>query len=210
MSEIQAKIKLLEKLEHNKKRDLPEKKVGVFELNDFLALLDEGIKSICEKLDTLDESLANKDIKEDIRNINSEHLDKLSEIQPALVEITQSIKNIDIPDRVKLDGINKVDEINKSINLLNERIAEYQEKGVIHKVVVQDWRKEYMYSDSDKTGSTIYAGFIHKTGKWFIERITKSGETSKARYVFGKKDYAQNWGNKSALNYQYLHEAYDG
>lgn len=86
-----------------------------------------------------------------------------------------------------------------------------QETPIVNnKINVQDWRREYMFSDSDKTKSTTYVGFVNPNGGWYIERVTKSDTSDKARFVFGKSGYVSNWGKRLQLDYKYLFEAYNG
>lgn len=85
-----------------------------------------------------------------------------------------------------------------------------QEQKIVNKILVQDWRKEYMFSDSDKSESMTYVGFVNPKGEWYIERVTKSKTSDKARFIFGTDDYVSNWGSRLKHNYKYLYEAFNG
>lgn len=108
----------------------------------------------------------------------------------------------------KFDGLVKtiIEQVSKIRPVVN---MPEQKREIVNKIVVQDWKKEYVFSDSDKSESTTYVGFVNPGGGWYIERVTKSKTSDKARFIFGKGDYVSNWGKRLQHNYKYLYEAID-
>ena len=108
----------------------------------------------------------------------------------------------------KFDGLVKtiIEQVSKIRPVVN---MPEQKREIVNKIVVQDWKKEYVFSDSDKSESTTYVGFVNPGGGWYIERVAKSKTSDKARFIFGKGDYVSNWGKRLQHNYKYLFEAID-
>lgn len=158
--------------------------------------------------------------------------DQLSDIKNRLSELQSAYeRGVDIFDSNTTNellekSLDKAVEIQKqgdkslqkAIDTIIEQVAKIrpivnvpeQKQSITNKIVVQDWKKEYMFSDSDKTETTTYVGFVKPDGGWYIERITKSKTSDKARFVFGGGDYVSNWGKRLQHNYKYLYEAIDG
>ncbi len=130
--------------------------------------------------------------------------EQFKELQSALNSLENNLKQgIDVNNfKDVIDAVNAI-KFNPIINVPTP-IA-----NVENKILVQDWRKEYMFSDSDKSESTTYVGFVNPNGGWYIERVTKSKTSDKARFVFGKSDYISNWGKRLKLDYKYLFEVFN-
>jgi hypothetical protein len=89
--------------------------------------------------------------------------------------------------------------------------------NVTNEITVEDWRKEYVMSDSRKTEKISYYGHLKTDGSWYIMRHRAGGgvdegfgeEWDEIRYIFGSKDYAKNFKNREELKYKLLNKARD-
>jgi hypothetical protein len=124
-------------------------------------------------------------------------------------------KSLDQAVELQRQADGKLDEL---VGTIIEQVAKIrpvvnlpeQKREIINKIIVSDWKKEYTFTDSDKTETTTYVGFVNPQGGWYIERVTKSKTSDKARFIFGKSDYVSNWGSRLQHNYKYLYEAING
>lgn len=161
------------------------------------------------------------------KEVNQEIVDGLSDIKDSLADLQNRTIEVDNTEtnQVLEQALDKVVELQKQSEGNNEKlVAEIVDRiskirvevnapkspDVHNKIVVTDWKKEYIFSDSDKSQSTTYVGFVNPKGEWYIELVTKSKTSDKARFIFGKDDYVSNWGKRLQHNYKYLYEAING
>jgi hypothetical protein len=85
---------------------------------------------------------------------------------------------------------------------------------VTNEITVQDWRKEYVMSDSRKSPNISYYGHLKTDGSWYIMRHRTSEDEDdftedwdQIRYVFGDKGYPAAFKGREKLKYKYLSEA---
>jgi hypothetical protein len=177
------------------KKPAEDAKVGFFDNEDIFKLREALVKM----QDNVELVLAERELT--AINRSSE---QFKELQSAVNSLENNLKQgIDVNNfKDVIDAVNAI-KINPIVNVPTP-IA-----NVENKIVVQDWRKEYMFSDSDKSESTTYVGFVNPSGGWYIERVTKSKTSDKARFVFGKSDYISNWGKRLKLDYKYLFEVFN-
>jgi len=173
----------------------PEVRVGFFGDNDIKKIHE----SIAEMQGKVQAALQEQDTEAVERNTEQfkalkASLDELQQGFANGVSVTNLKELYDKFEKIKFDPV-----INVPTPIAN----------VQNKIVVQDWKKEYIFSDSDKSESTTYVGFVNIAGGWYIERVTKSKTSDKARFVFGKGDYVSNWGKRLQQDYKYLYEAID-
>lgn len=192
MSEYEAKLK---KAKETYTRDDNELRVGFFG--------DKDIQKIHTALNTIEDNFtkAIEDNTDKNREINNDKFIELkSEIEAIQNKLHEGIELKDLQDI-----ITKIAEIkvNPIINI------PAPVSNVENKIVVQDWKKEFMFSDSDKTDTTTYVGFVNPSGGWYIERVTKSKSSDKARFVFGRSDYVSNWGKRLKQDYKLLFEVFN-
>lgn len=170
--------------------------------NGLMVLGDEDVKKIHEAVATMHLKLTNL-VKEKETEATDRNSDQFMQLKNSIGELSQALSGgIEKSDIEKIVEKISAIEFNPKINVPTP-IA-----NVNNKIVVQDWRKDYIFSDSDKTKSVTYVGFVSPTGSWYIERVNKSETSDKARFVFGSSDYVSNWGSRLKLNYKLLFEAY--
>ena len=126
--------------------------------------------------------------KELAKESNQEIVDGLSEIKDSLAELQSRPIEIDNTDSNKIleEALDQVVALQKQSEGNNEKlVAEIVDKiskirvevnapknpDVHNKIVVSDWKKEYIFSDSDKSESTTYIGFVNPKGEWYIEIV---------------------------------------
>jgi len=161
------------------------------------------------------------------KEANQEIVEGLAEIKESLAELQSRPIELDNTETNKVleQALEQVVELQKQSEGNNEKlVAEIVDRiskirvevnapkspDVHNKIVVSDWQKEYIFSDSDKSEGTTYIGFVNPKGEWYIEAVYKSKTSDKARFIFGKEDYVSNWGKRLQHNYKYLYEAING
>lgn len=160
---------------------------------------------------------------EDILNSLIDVKTQLESLETAVGNNTEKF-DIETTNKLLEDNLDKVislhkqggDEFKTLAASIVKQIAELQinvnvpeqKQAIVNKIVVQDWRKEYMFSDSDKGKTITFVGFVSPTGSWYIEKVTKGDTSDNARFAFGSSDYVSNWGKHKQLTYEYLFEAY--
>lgn len=191
MSDYKEKIAKAKELNASKANTFTFKDENTKQVADNLVEVKktlEGLQNAFEKgVEHFDNTTTN--------DLLEEALDKVVELHKAGGENVKELAN---------SIVKQIADIRIDVNVPK------QEQKIENKIVVEDWRKAYMFSDSDKTESTKYVGFVSPSGEWYIERITSSETSDKARFIFGKDDYVSNWGKRLQLDYKYLFEAYNG
>lgn len=164
------------------------------ELEGMKTHLAEMAESFEKGIETFDNTKANE--------LLEENLDRVVELQKE-IDGNNTERAKDFEKRIK-EIVDKIAAIRPVVNV------QEKESKIVNKIIVEDWKKQYMFSDSDKSESTTYVGFVRPDGGWYIERVTKSKTSDKARFIFGDSDYVSNWGSRLQHNYKYLYEAING
>jgi hypothetical protein len=64
----------------------------------------------------------------------------------------------------------------------------------------EDPTNKYKITDIDPTEGNSYFGYLDAEGKWYIMNLT----VTTARYIRGDDHYADSWGIRGSLNYDYF------
>jgi hypothetical protein len=130
-----------------------------------------------------------------------------------LIEVTQLITNY-LETMAKGIKITNLDEVNINPTFTTPDVIVPEVKVPEVKVdipkptVIQEQGIFSKYSPADivQDGSTVYRGYLAKTGEWFIMRETNTKNTVKYRYASGKDGFREAFMNRNRLDYKYLDE----
>lgn len=191
MSDVKDKIAKAKQLNRSKQPTFTFKdentKLIATELQDIKKSIADLAKSYEKGIDVFDRT--------DTNDLLEQSLDKAVELQK---------ESDGRHDKLVKEIVEQIAKIRPVVNLPE------QKQDVVNKIIVSDWKKEYMFSDSDKSEGTTYVGFVNPKGGWYIERVSKSKTSDKARFIFGSDSYVSNWGNRLKHNYKLLYEAING
>jgi len=184
-----------EKLESLKRRE-SIKTMQIFgNGEDFINILEATVENIKENL------------KEgvELKNIDV-ILDQLAVLQNFQIEIKNlrdSIKEIQLPDKVELDGLA---ELTKQLQAVSNIKEISLDKSSFDSLKPDNIFDRYKPAQTDENGSIKYFGYLAKDGSWFIMRESETKTGKKYQYSTGKGQFKNYFEKRSALEYGFIDE----
>lgn len=180
-----------EKLKSLEQKRNPQK-IALITGDDFSDVLQKKIESLRE---TMDKGVAFNNVDDLL-----EKLDILQSFHQEVKElriVAEAIKAIEIPDRVSLDNLGD----------LVKAIQDRPVPKIINKINNTNTIEEYQAANTDELDDiNQYYGFVHSTGKWYIQWISGGLTSSAFKFATGPDNYARGWGNRKKLDYKRFDE----